>query len=56
MCHHYRGSRLPPEHLRDEFSIRANLSQVGLQFDAWPLKPVPVVRLNANGEREMVDC
>jgi putative SOS response-associated peptidase YedK len=56
MCHHYRGSRIQPEHFVAEFSIRANLSHLGLGFDAWPLKPVQVVRLNESCNRELVDC
>jgi hypothetical protein len=56
MCHHYRGSRNPPEHLVEEFSIRSNLSQLGSLFDAYPLKPVQVVRLDPSGNRELVDC
>jgi putative SOS response-associated peptidase YedK len=55
MCHHYRGHRNPPEHLRDEFSIRSNLYQLALP-DAgfYPLATVPIVRLDESGEREMV--
>src|SRR5215213_8630330 len=55
MCHHYRGSRNPPPHLADEFSVRSNLYQLTLPEPSfWPLCPVPVVRLDAQGEREMV--
>jgi putative SOS response-associated peptidase YedK len=55
MCHHYKGSRQPPEHLRDEFSLRANQHHLDFQ-DAgfYPLAQVPIIRLDANGEREMV--
>ena len=28
MCHHYKGSRNPPAHLADEFSIRSNMYQL----------------------------
>ena len=54
MCHHYKGSRQPPEHLRDEFSIRSN--QYHLDFGAgfYPLSEVPIIRLDPAGEREMV--
>lgn len=55
MCHHYKGSRNPPPHLADEFSIRSNLHQLLLP-DAgfYPLSQVPMVRLDAQGERELV--
>lgn len=57
MCHHYRGARNPPAHLADEFSVRMNLKQLELPVgDYWPLKPVPVVRLDDQGERELVVC
>lgn len=57
MCHHYRGSRTPPEHLANEFSIRAQMRQLQLPVgDFWPLKPVPVVRLDDQGERELAVC
>ncbi len=49
MCHHYWDSRNLPAHLFDEFSIQANLRQHGLVSDAYPLKLVPVVRLNEAG-------
>jgi hypothetical protein len=53
MCHHYKGSRNPPEHLADEFSIRQNHYQL-LIPDAgfYPLAQVPVIRLDANGARD----
>jgi putative SOS response-associated peptidase YedK len=55
MCHHYRGSRNPPPHLANEFSLRANLYQLMLPDDGfYPLSQVPIVRLNDAGEREMV--
>jgi putative SOS response-associated peptidase YedK len=55
MCHHYRGSRNPPEHLRDEFSIRSNHYQLLLPDSGfYPLNQVPIVRLDDQGEREMV--
>jgi putative SOS response-associated peptidase YedK len=55
MCHHYKGSRNPSEHLADEFSIRSNNYRM-LIPDAgfYPLAQVPVIRLDANGDREMV--
>lgn len=55
MCHHYKGSRNPPAHLADEFSVRSNQYQLLLP-DAgfYPLAQVPLVRLNDAGEREMV--
>ena len=28
MCHHYKGSRNPPAHLADEFSVRSNQYQL----------------------------
>lgn len=55
MCHHYRGSRNPPAHLADEFSVRSNLYQLTLPDESfYPLKPVPVIRLDDAGEREML--
>jgi len=55
MCHHYKGHRNPPEHLRDEFSIRSNLYQLTLpEAGFYPLATVPIVRLDKSGEREMV--
>jgi putative SOS response-associated peptidase YedK len=55
MCHHYKGSRNPPAHLADEFSVRSNLYQLMLP-DAgfYPLGRPPIVRLDEAGEREMV--
>jgi putative SOS response-associated peptidase YedK len=55
MCHHYKGSRNPPEHLADEFSIRSNHYQLLLP-DAgfYPLGTPPIIRLDETGEREMV--
>jgi hypothetical protein len=55
MCHHYRGSRNPPAHLANEFSVRSNQYQLMLP-DAgfYPLNRVPIVRLDKSGEREMV--
>src|SRR5262245_14222746 len=58
MCHHYKGSRNPPAHLADEFSVRSN--QYQLEFPEfppggfYPISKVPLIRLDANGEREMV--
>jgi putative SOS response-associated peptidase YedK len=55
MCHHYKGSRNPPAHLANEFSIRSNMYQLMLPDEGfWPLSRVPIVRLNEDGEREMV--
>jgi len=55
MCHHYRGSRNPPAHLANEFSVCSNLYQLMLP-DAgfYPLDYPPIVRLDQAGEREMV--
>jgi putative SOS response-associated peptidase YedK len=55
MCHHYKGSRHPPAHLANEFSVRSNLYQLMLP-DAgfYPLSEAPIVRLDAAGNREMV--
>jgi putative SOS response-associated peptidase YedK len=56
MCHHYKGSRNPPAHLADEFSIHSNHYQLLLP-DAgfYPLGTPPIVRLDEEaGEREMV--
>jgi putative SOS response-associated peptidase YedK len=63
MCHHYRGSRNPPAHLANEFSARTNLSQLGFDLkqifadrvNYYPTNPVPVVRLDNAGERELVE-
>jgi putative SOS response-associated peptidase YedK len=55
MCHYYRGARQPPAHLSNEFSVRSNLYQMLLPDEgSYPLSPVPVVRLNDAGERELV--
>jgi putative SOS response-associated peptidase YedK len=55
MCHHYKGSRNPPAHLANEFSVRSNMYQLMLP-DAgfYPLAETPIVRINAAGAREMV--
>jgi putative SOS response-associated peptidase YedK len=55
MCHHYKGSRNPPAHLANEFSVRSNQYQLLLP-DAgfYPLAMAPIVRLEESGEREMV--
>jgi putative SOS response-associated peptidase YedK len=58
MCHHYKGSRNPPEHLCDEFSIRTTqalaVPHLFEELDYWPLAIVPVIRLDDAGERELV--
>jgi putative SOS response-associated peptidase YedK len=55
MCHHYKGSRNPPKHLADEFSVRSNQYQLLLpNAGFYPLAQVPLVRLSDEGEREMV--
>ena len=54
MCHHYKGSRNPPAHLANEFSIRSNHYQLMLDAGFYPLNQVPIIRLDKNGEREMV--
>jgi putative SOS response-associated peptidase YedK len=55
MCHHYKGSRNPPEHLADEFSIRSNHYQLLLpEAGFYPLGSPPIVRLDETGQREMV--
>jgi putative SOS response-associated peptidase YedK len=55
MCHHYKGSRNPPAHLADEFSIRSNHYQLLLPDEGfYPLGTPPIVRLDEAGEREMV--
>jgi putative SOS response-associated peptidase YedK len=55
MCHHYKGSRNPPAHLADEFSIRSNQYRLDFQdADFYPLAQPPIIRLNQNGAREMV--
>jgi putative SOS response-associated peptidase YedK len=54
MCHHYKGSRNPPEHLADEFSVRSNHYQLLLPDSGfYPLGTPPIVRLDEAGEREM---
>src|SRR5262245_29201019 len=55
MCHHYRGSRNPPAHLANEFSVRTIHYQLMLP-DAgfYALNQVPIIRLDKQGEREMV--
>lgn len=54
MCHYYRGSRKPPAHLANEFSVRSNLYQMLLPDEGfYPLSQVPVVRLDDAGEREL---
>jgi putative SOS response-associated peptidase YedK len=55
MCHHYKGSRNPPAHLADEFSIRSNMYQLVLPDEGfYPLASPPIVRWNDAGERELV--
>ena len=55
MCHHYKGSRNPPAHLANEFSVRSNLYQLMLpEAGFYPLGEPPIVRLDEAGEREMV--
>ncbi len=55
MCHHYKGSRNPPAHLANEFSVRTNLYQLMLPDEGfYPLAEPPIVRLDASGHREMV--
>ena len=55
MCHHYKGSRNPPAHLADEFSIRSNHYQLLIpEAGFYPLNNVPIIRLDHAGEREMV--
>lgn len=55
MCHHYRGSRNPPAHFVDEFSVRSNLYQLAIPDKGfWPVSKVPIVRANDAGDREMV--
>jgi putative SOS response-associated peptidase YedK len=54
MCHHYKGSRNPPAHLADEFSIRTNLYQLEFPDNGfWPLGTVPVIRRDDSGQREL---
>jgi putative SOS response-associated peptidase YedK len=56
MCHHYRGARTPPEHLANVFSARTNLRQLLLpDASYYPTNPVPVVRMDDQGERELVE-
>jgi putative SOS response-associated peptidase YedK len=55
MCHHYKGSRHPPAHLADEFSVRSNMYQLTLPDEGfYPLGKPPIVRLDEAGDREMV--
>ena len=55
MCHHYKSVRNPPAHLADEFSVRSNLYDVQLPLAGfYPLHQVPIVRLDDQGEREMI--
>jgi putative SOS response-associated peptidase YedK len=55
MCHHYKGSRNPPPHLANEFSVRSNHYQLLLPVEGfYPLAQAPIVRLDAAGQREMV--
>ena len=55
MCHHYKGSRYPPAHLADEFSVRSNMYQLMLPDEGfYPLGSPPIVRMDEAGEREMV--
>jgi putative SOS response-associated peptidase YedK len=55
MCHHYKGSRNPPAHLADEFSIRSNMYQLTLPDEGfYPLSYPPIVRIGDDGERELV--
>ena len=55
MCHHYKGSRQPPVHLADEFSLRSNLYQLPLpETGFYPLAMTPIVQLDGEGERERI--
>lgn len=50
MCHHYQGSRNPPAHLANEFSVRSNLYQLMLpDAEFYPLDYPPIVRLDQSG-------
>lgn len=59
VCHHYRAAKFVPEHFVAEFSLKANqrtlfaeLSAEQGEGGAWPLKPTPGLRVDADGELE----
>jgi putative SOS response-associated peptidase YedK len=55
MCHHYLARKRNPEDYFPEFTIRSNHYQLLLpEKGFWPLAAVPSIRLDDNGEREMV--
>ena len=59
MCHHYVGQKAGRKYYEDAFSIRANQALAVRQLPLggfYPLKPVPVVRLDESGERELAVC
>lgn len=58
MCHHYVGQKSGRKYYDDAFSIRSNPRQLPLLPEGgfYPLKPVPIIRLDADGERELAVC
>jgi putative SOS response-associated peptidase YedK len=57
MCHHYVGQKANREFLEAAFHVRSNLHQLSLpEGHFYPLKSVPIVRLDADGERELAVC
>ncbi|MEO0531957.1 MAG: SOS response-associated peptidase [Planctomycetota bacterium] len=54
MCHHYRAAKALPEHFVAEFSLPTNLRTLfsDAPDDAYPLKRVPALRVDRNGDLE----
>ncbi len=57
MCHHYVAQNAGHEFYQEAFSFRTNLRQLTLPDGGfYPLQPVPVIRLDDNGDRELAVC
>ena len=57
MCHHYVGQKANKEFYEAAFSVRSNPRQLDLLGGSYyPLSHVPVVRLDDQGDREIVAC
>lgn len=55
MCHHYVGQKANLEFYEAAFHVRSNPRQLEIPSgEFYPLKDVPVIRLDGNGDREIV--
>jgi len=59
MCYHYRNKWVEPAEFVREFKVQKNLDIYNKELMApakgyYPLDKVPVIRLDENGERELV--